>query len=201
MIYDLKRSVDLRWLFDPVLHSSLDDLVSNKLLASPYITRSVFRLLNWLIWVFCSDHIKATVGKTVVSRRPLALGLHQKQMQFHFQEVDIGRHLQYAVNASQAFCLAGAKAVATTKNIFWKSFSVASLATKNQVERWKTVWYESADSGARGYLSDKLVHIILLSIASVGLDGKISSLPAADSGDVTNQIFHSVASCSADVGN
>ena len=27
MIYDLKRSVDLRWLFDPVLHSSLDDLV------------------------------------------------------------------------------------------------------------------------------------------------------------------------------
>ena len=26
-IYDLKRSVDLRWLFDPVLHSSLDDLV------------------------------------------------------------------------------------------------------------------------------------------------------------------------------
>ena len=29
MIYDLKRSVDLRWLFDPVLHSSLDDLVSS----------------------------------------------------------------------------------------------------------------------------------------------------------------------------
>ena len=27
MIYDLKRSVDLRWLFDPVLHSSFDDLV------------------------------------------------------------------------------------------------------------------------------------------------------------------------------
>ena len=27
MIYDLKRSVDLRGLFDPVLHSSLDDLV------------------------------------------------------------------------------------------------------------------------------------------------------------------------------
>ena len=27
MIYDLKRSVDLRWLFDPVLHSSSDDLV------------------------------------------------------------------------------------------------------------------------------------------------------------------------------
>ena len=27
MIYDLKRSVDLRWLFDRVLHSSLDDLV------------------------------------------------------------------------------------------------------------------------------------------------------------------------------
>ena len=26
MIYDLKRSVDLRWLFDLVLHSSLDDL-------------------------------------------------------------------------------------------------------------------------------------------------------------------------------
>ena len=26
-IYDLKRSADLRWLFDPVLHSSLDDLV------------------------------------------------------------------------------------------------------------------------------------------------------------------------------
>ena len=24
MIYDLKRSVDLRWLFDPVLHSYLD---------------------------------------------------------------------------------------------------------------------------------------------------------------------------------
>ena len=27
MIYDLKRSLDLRWLLDPVLHSSLDDLV------------------------------------------------------------------------------------------------------------------------------------------------------------------------------
>ena len=27
MIYDLKISVDLRRLFDPVLHSSLDDLV------------------------------------------------------------------------------------------------------------------------------------------------------------------------------
>ena len=27
MIYDLKGSVNLRWLFDPVLHSSLDDLV------------------------------------------------------------------------------------------------------------------------------------------------------------------------------
>ena len=30
MIYDLRRSVDLRWLFDPVLHSSLDDLVSTE---------------------------------------------------------------------------------------------------------------------------------------------------------------------------
>ena len=28
MIYDLKRSVDLRRLFDPILHSSLDDRVS-----------------------------------------------------------------------------------------------------------------------------------------------------------------------------
>ena len=27
VIYDLKGSVDLRGLFDPVLHSSLDDLV------------------------------------------------------------------------------------------------------------------------------------------------------------------------------
>ena len=27
MIYDLKKSVDLRRLFDPVLHSSLDDVV------------------------------------------------------------------------------------------------------------------------------------------------------------------------------
>ena len=27
MIYDIKRYVDLRWLFDPVLHSSLYDLV------------------------------------------------------------------------------------------------------------------------------------------------------------------------------
>ena len=27
IIYDIKRYVDLRWLFDPVLHSSLDDLV------------------------------------------------------------------------------------------------------------------------------------------------------------------------------
>ena len=27
MIYDLKRSVDLRLLFDPVLHSPLDDLI------------------------------------------------------------------------------------------------------------------------------------------------------------------------------
>ena len=27
MIYDLKRFEDLRWLFDPVQHSSLDDLV------------------------------------------------------------------------------------------------------------------------------------------------------------------------------
>ena len=149
MIYDLNRSLDLRWLFDPVLHSSLDDLVSN---------------------------IKATVGTIVISRRPLALGLHQEQMQFHYQEVDIERHLQYAVIASQAFCFAGAKAVATTKSIFWKSFSVSTLATKD-----------------RGYLSDKLVHIILLSIASVSLDGRISSLPAEDSGDVTNHIFYSVA--------
>ena len=31
MIYDLKRSVDLRWLYDPVLHSSLDDLVKKTL--------------------------------------------------------------------------------------------------------------------------------------------------------------------------
>ena len=30
MIYDLKRSVVLRLLFDPVLHSSLDDLVKLK---------------------------------------------------------------------------------------------------------------------------------------------------------------------------
>ena len=29
MIFDLKRSVDLGRLFDPVLHSSLDDLVFN----------------------------------------------------------------------------------------------------------------------------------------------------------------------------
>ena len=28
MIYDIKRSVDLRRLFDPVLHSSLDDLLT-----------------------------------------------------------------------------------------------------------------------------------------------------------------------------
>ena len=42
-------------------------------------------------------------------------------------------------------------------------------------------------------MSDKLVHIILLSIASVSLDGRISSLPAEDSGDVTNHIFYSVA--------
>ena len=27
MIYDLKRSINLRWLFDPMLHWSLDDLV------------------------------------------------------------------------------------------------------------------------------------------------------------------------------
>ena len=30
MIYDLIRSVNLKWLFDPVLHSSLDDFVSGK---------------------------------------------------------------------------------------------------------------------------------------------------------------------------
>ena len=30
MNFDLKRSVDLRWFFDPVLHSSLDDLVNKR---------------------------------------------------------------------------------------------------------------------------------------------------------------------------
>ena len=30
MIYDLKQSVDQRWLFYPVLHSCLDDLVQNQ---------------------------------------------------------------------------------------------------------------------------------------------------------------------------
>ena len=29
MIYDLKRSVYLKWLFDPVLHSSLDNIVES----------------------------------------------------------------------------------------------------------------------------------------------------------------------------
>ena len=32
MIYDLKKSIDLRRLFDPVLHSSLDVLVESFLL-------------------------------------------------------------------------------------------------------------------------------------------------------------------------
>ena len=34
MIYDLKLSVDLRWLFDLVLHVSLEDLVFSKFLTS-----------------------------------------------------------------------------------------------------------------------------------------------------------------------
>ena len=36
MIYDLKRSVGLRWLIDPVLHSSFDDLVSTFCMCSKY---------------------------------------------------------------------------------------------------------------------------------------------------------------------
>ena len=40
IIYDLKRSVDLRLLFDPVLHSSLDDLVLCTLILLPSTTIS-----------------------------------------------------------------------------------------------------------------------------------------------------------------
>ena len=45
MIYDLKRSIHLRWLFDPVLHSSLDDLVFYRTRV-----RSLATLVNsWMI--------------------------------------------------------------------------------------------------------------------------------------------------------
>ena len=90
-----------------------------------YIACFVFRLLYW---VFGSAHIKATVGTTVVSRRPLALGLHQEQMQFHYQEVDIERHFQYAVAASQAFCFAGAK-------VYFERAFPFILVTEDRVER------------------------------------------------------------------
>ena len=41
MICDLKRSVDIRWLFDPVLHSSLADLVRTTLNKSAYHKKKV----------------------------------------------------------------------------------------------------------------------------------------------------------------
>ena len=52
MIYDLKRSVDLRWLFDPVLYSSLDDLVRITLNKSAHHKKKV---LTGLITEFCRD--------------------------------------------------------------------------------------------------------------------------------------------------
>ena len=84
------------------------------------------------------------------------------------------------------------------KIYFERAFLLQVLPLKTKLKGEKLY---DMNQPTRGYLSDKLVHIILLSIASVGLDGKISSLPAADSGDVTNHIIYSVASCSADVGN
>ena len=52
MIYDLKRSVDQRWLFDPVLNSSLDDVVRITLNKSAHHKKKV---LSGLITKFCRD--------------------------------------------------------------------------------------------------------------------------------------------------
>ena len=41
MIYDLKRSLDLRFLLDPMLHSSLDDLVKVHILCAEPISGDV----------------------------------------------------------------------------------------------------------------------------------------------------------------
>ena len=51
MIYDLKRSVDLRWLFDPVLISSLDYLVNMK---SPFVFvfASIFVCIRICLCIF-----------------------------------------------------------------------------------------------------------------------------------------------------
>ena len=49
MIYDLKRSVDLRRLFDPVLHSSLDDLVLKQM--AKYDVLQFYKLFRAL-WRF-----------------------------------------------------------------------------------------------------------------------------------------------------
>ena len=63
MIYDLKSSVDLRWLFDLVLHSSLDDYVDDNS-ANPQVRyfaagkdRGVFVTLNKLTKLDAGENI------------------------------------------------------------------------------------------------------------------------------------------------
>ena len=54
MIYDLKRSVDLRWLFDPLLHSSLHDLVRYLFIVNyvwNYLPAVRSALKNYTNWV------------------------------------------------------------------------------------------------------------------------------------------------------
>ena len=52
MIYDLKRSVDLRWFFDTVLHSSLDDLVRREGIGCP-IKVCICSLLCFEVMLHC----------------------------------------------------------------------------------------------------------------------------------------------------
>ena len=52
MTYDLKRSIDLRWLFDPVLYSSLDDLVFVSFNCFTLCICSTI-LCRWWFWKVC----------------------------------------------------------------------------------------------------------------------------------------------------
>ena len=70
MIYDLKRYVGLRWLFDPVLHSSLDDIVSRSGALATQLALSLFDFLPF--WSSsresCKD-LNHSMTKTVRSWR------------------------------------------------------------------------------------------------------------------------------------
>ena len=83
MIYDLKRSVDLRQLFDPVLYSSLDDLVllmfENLLLSWP----------SFNFDVLCQPVVLQAVTRT-----------EEKMAQFYPRRKD-GAENQYSFNSIQ----------------------------------------------------------------------------------------------------